>query len=180
MQTLIETSPEPKIHTHTGAHLRYCKFSEKQGRKPKIHPLANVLLLNEGEGSPTLNCILLLALASCHCVLIHPEPPPGPSKMGRQLGILLVLQLVQHHKGPVGRKPHLQSVRIANTANRSRWFQFLGWPRVCGDAAKPLLVYSFHLPCSIVTMVRHSDTWRREDSDFSGSARQHPANTRSR
>ena len=38
----------------------------------------------------------------------------------------------------MGRKPHLQSIRTANTANpvhesgaRSSWFQFLGRPRVC-------------------------------------------------
>ena len=67
--------------------------------------------------------------------LCHPEPPPGPSKMGGQLGNHPpCVATGADHRGPVGRKPHLQSIRIANTANpvsksgaRSRWFQFLGW-----------------------------------------------------
>ena len=48
-------------------------------------------------------------------------------------------------RGPVGRKLHLQSIRIANTnpvtksGARSRWFPFLGWPRVCSDTGQPLL-----------------------------------------
>ena len=64
-------------------------------------------------------------------LLVHPR------WVGSSVLILLVLQLVQYHRGPVGREPHLQSIRIANTANpvsesgaRSSWFQFLGRPRV--------------------------------------------------
>ena len=49
------------------------------------------------------------------------------------IAILLMLQLLEYYWSPVGRKPYLQGVRIANTTNpvtkagaRSCWLPFLG------------------------------------------------------
>ena len=58
-------------------------------------------------------------------------------------------------QGPSGQEPHLQSIRIANTANpvsksgaRSSWFQFLGGRGCAEIRAKPLLGL-FLFPCLV-------------------------------
>ena len=39
--------PKSPTGAHTGARLKWCKFSRPE---PKIHPLGNILFLNEGKG----------------------------------------------------------------------------------------------------------------------------------
>ena len=110
--------------------------------------------------SPTLNSILLLPFASCHCFVSSGATSRSIQEGDGQLGgHPPCVATGAAPQGPSGQETTLAEYPQANTANpvsksgaRSRWFQFRGWPRVCGDTGQTTAgSIPFPCPCCIVT-----------------------------